>query len=448
MLTRFIRDGLLLSGLLLLAGLLPAVLARPAQADPLPPLLAGRNCGSTTLAALTGLSQDARWDDSRRVAIDDPQGPQLNPAVATAADGTLHLLFNDARNGDDDIFAARSNDGGETWSAGVQVSDAISGTAQIDPAVWIAADGTIHAAWNDDRRWRNDIYTSYSNDGGQTWSENVRANLDSGSEPRSAPQLLGTGDTLLAGWWQRSATGAAGGNLVIVRSSDGGRTWERTEPVNDLTDSVFDGGFSMATDPATERVYAIWPGIPAGAADASQIMLAYSDDAGENWSTPSRINSAEENARKAAPTLAIGEDRLLAAWEDYRDALPQIRLISSSDGENWAASRQVNSAESFAAYDPRLVIDSLGNGHCIYCEELTGGAANIVAAEIDATLELSREAISDEAIGFSQSLLSVAIDRQDTIYAFWTNSTAEGEGMFAASRPGAQNMVYLPVILE
>jgi hypothetical protein len=452
MIARLIRDGLLLGGLLLLAGLLPAALARPAQAEPLPPLLSGRNCGSTVLAALTGrpagLSQDARWNDSRRVAIDDPQGSQLNPAIATSADGTLHLLFNDARNGDDDIFAARSSDGGQTWSAGAQVSDAISGTVQIDPAIWVAANGTIHAAWRDDRRGQNDIYTAYSSDGGQSWSENVRANLDNGSEPRSAPQLLGTADTLLAGWWQRSVTGAIGGNLVIVRSNDGGESWERTEPINALADSVFDGGFDLGLDPATGRSYAVWLGIPAGAADARRIMLAYSDDNGANWSPPRQINAAAETARKAAPALAVGENRLLAAWEDYRDGLPQIRLIGSSDGENWTASRQVNSAESFAAYDPRLLIDSRGQGHCVYCEELTGGGANIVAAEIDAEPALSREPISDEAIGFSQSRLRVAIDRRDNMYAFWTNSTVDGEGMFAASRPGAQHMFYLPIITQ
>lgn len=441
------RCCLLAACLMLL--LIPAPGSRDLRAAPGPPLLSGRDCGSTLLLAMAQLSQDSRWDESNRVAIDNPTSPQRSPAVAVDQDGRLQLLFTDARNDAGDIYTAYSSDFGQTWSTGLQVSDAISGTLQHNPAVWITADGTRHAVWNDERRNLNDIYSAYSSDGGQTWSANIRASLDAGVAPRSAPQLVGTADVLLAGWVQQSTSGAAGGNLTVVRSDDGGQTWMRTDPVNIQPDTVFDGGFNLATHPGTGRLYAVWLGIPVGAGDATQIMLAHSDDAGETWSTPLQINDPTEDDVKAAPVLAIdpGSGRILAAWEEYRNFTPQIRLISSSDGQAWSASVQVDSGTG-SAYDPKLVIDSRGTGHCIYCEEQLSGSANIYAAEIDQALQISSEPISDEPISTSQSLLSVVIDGQDTIYAFWTSGTTSGEGIFAARRPSPPSPVYLPFIVQ
>ncbi len=456
----FIRTCLLAICFVLLIGTVPASTTTPALAAPLPPpVLTGRNCGSTTLTALThvpGLAsvrhpiQDAsRWDASQPVEIDTPTAAQRTPVVAVDQDGTLHLLFTDGRNGDDDIYTARSTDGGQTWTAGVQITDAMTSTQQIDPSVWVAADGSIHAVWKDSRRNLNDIYAAHSSDGGQTWSENIRANLDSGVVLRSAPLLVGNVDVLLAGWVQLSDTGAAGGNLVIVRSTDGGQSWQRSNPVNSMPNTVFDGGFSLVSDPGSGRLYAVWIGIPAGSLAATQILMASSDDGGETWINPVQIHDSAEDARKASPVLAIDKTsgRLLAAWEDYRALTPQVRLVSSSDGQNWSSSVQVDTSEG-SAYNPRLVIDSLGTGHCIFCQERSAGGGTIYAAEIDSANQVSREQVSDELIVTSQSLLTVAIDRQDTIYTFWTNGTATGEGIFTARRPSEKGILYLPLIVR
>lgn len=452
MVSLLVRFCLLTGCLVLPAGSISAPTTSSVHASPEP---AGRNCGSTTLLTYSHgaagsnplLQNEERWDDSRNVAIGTPTAPQRTPAVAVAPDGTLHMLFTDERNGNDDIYAAHSSDGGQTWSAGVNVSDDVTGSRQTNPAIWIAPDNTVHVVWNDNRDGLNHIYTARSSDGGQTWSANIQANLDTGTALKSAPLLTGTSDVLLAGWVQKSDPGATRGDLVAVRSTDGGQTWVRVNQINILANAVLDGGFSLIADSSTGRLYAAWIGIPAGSGNATLVLTSFSDDDGQTWSDPMQVNDPAEDAAKAAPALAVdtANNVLLVAWEDYREFMPMVRLVSSSDGQTWSSSIQL-STDDVAAYDPRLVIDSRGTGHCIFCQENTT-SGHIYAAEIDRSNRVMREQISDEPIGASESLLALTINDENTLYAFWTNSTVNGEGIFTARRPDTPQ-VFLPLILQ
>jgi hypothetical protein len=452
MVSLLVRVCLLIGCLVLPAGSISAPITSPAYASPEP---AGRNCGSTTLLAHSAgpagkspfIQNETRWDDSRNIAIGTPTAPQRTPAVAVAPDGTLHMLFTDERNGNDDIYAARSSDDDQTWSAGMNVSDDVTGSRQTNPAGWIAPDNTVHVVWNDNRGGLNDIYTARSSDGGQTWSANIRVNLDTGTALKSAPLLTGTSDALLAGWVQKSDPDARRGDLVAVRSTDGGQTWIRVNRINILANAVLDGGFSLIADPATGRLYAAWIGIPAGSAEAIQVLMSASDDDGQTWSDPMQVNDPAEDAAKAAPALAVdtANNLLLVAWEDYREFAPVVRLVSSSDGQTWSSSIQV-SADDGAAYTPRLVIDSRGTGHCIFCQENTTGG-HIYAAEIDRSNRVMREQISADPIGAGDSLPALTINDKNTLYAFWTNSTVNGEGIFTARRSDI-SQVFLPLIQQ
>ena len=89
-----------------------------------------------------------------------------------------------------DIFLQVSPDGGKTWNAPVRVNDDLPGVQQYDPNVSVAPNGRLDIAWLDFRNspypendsavspWNNggfqDVYYSYSTDGGRTLSPNAR----------------------------------------------------------------------------------------------------------------------------------------------------------------------------------------------------------------------------------------------------------------------------------
>jgi hypothetical protein len=77
-----------------------------------------------------------------------------------------------------DAIYGRSTDGGKTWTSRVMNDDNPADyNFQWIPNVGIAPNGRVDVAWWDDRegasRVSNDIFYSYSDDNGVTWSKNV-----------------------------------------------------------------------------------------------------------------------------------------------------------------------------------------------------------------------------------------------------------------------------------
>ncbi|MCH7904481.1 MAG: hypothetical protein IH944_07935 [Armatimonadetes bacterium] len=106
------------------------------------------------------------------VAADNSNGP---------TSGNVYLLSSINPPGGDplDVFFARSEDGGLSWSAPVRVNDDPVGTNawQWFGTMSVAPNGRIDAIWNDTRNSGlsniSETFYSYSLDGGRTWSKNV-----------------------------------------------------------------------------------------------------------------------------------------------------------------------------------------------------------------------------------------------------------------------------------
>ena len=92
------------------------------------------------------------------------------------------LLAVDASNGDADIMALHSNDGGQTWSNRIRVNDDALSNGKDQDMVWCSHNerGNIAATWRDRRNVATngfwgvgyDFYYALSNDNGQTFSSN------------------------------------------------------------------------------------------------------------------------------------------------------------------------------------------------------------------------------------------------------------------------------------
>jgi hypothetical protein len=75
---------------------------------------------------------------------------------------------------DGDLFAWRSTDGGKTWSKGHAINDVSSSATEGLHALGSDGKGTLFAAWLDKRGAKGTkLYAARSTDGGATWSKNV-----------------------------------------------------------------------------------------------------------------------------------------------------------------------------------------------------------------------------------------------------------------------------------
>ena len=126
---------------------------------------------------LAELSSGFRVETLPALAVDTTGGPRS---------GNLYLVWQDEVDGNPDVYFARSVDGGRNWSAPMRVTDdAPSPKLQFFPAVAVGPDGKLHVAWYDQRNDNDiaedflDVYYATSEDGGATWSPNVRVTTGS-----------------------------------------------------------------------------------------------------------------------------------------------------------------------------------------------------------------------------------------------------------------------------
>lgn len=111
------------------------------------------------------------------------------PALAADRSGRLFAGWWDSRNGDPDVFVARSPDAGRTWEAPVRLNDDREGAGSDQYLLRLSAadNGRVDAVFldrrNDPRNLSNDTYLTYSADNGRTFAPNVRI-TDKSSDSR------------------------------------------------------------------------------------------------------------------------------------------------------------------------------------------------------------------------------------------------------------------------
>lgn len=162
------------------------------------------------------------------------------------SDGTLHIVYEDkvgtdtvALLGDRDVFTRRSTDGGQTWSEPKQLNDDVpldpkdTGHSQNNPSVSVAPNGRVDAVWwdfrNDQGQFMNDVYYSYSEDNGETWAKNIRAN------DRSIDRRIGVWSN---GYDMRMPIGVASTDKVAVFAWDDTRNADKLTENQDVYTSI------------------------------------------------------------------------------------------------------------------------------------------------------------------------------------------------------------------
>ncbi len=166
-----------------------------------------------------------------RVNDDIGRAGQLYPSMAVDARGTLYLAWHDFRKGDQDIYFAKSTDGGKTFSRNLRMNDDAGTTGQFNPSLAVDADGIVYLAWHDLREGNADIYLAVSRDGGSTFSPNIRLNDDRGDAYQFHPSLgVGKRGTVAVAW-EDYRNGHA--DIFLTHSTNGGATFSPNIRVND-----------------------------------------------------------------------------------------------------------------------------------------------------------------------------------------------------------------------
>lgn len=314
----------------------------------------------------------AQWEPDVRLTTDDDSSyTSYNNAWCIAADGdTLHVVWYDQRDNNWEIYYKRSLDAGAVWS--------VIDTRLTDNPNWsylpsVAVSGSnVHVVWEDDRDGNADVYYKRSTDGGTTWETDFRLTVDPG--PQGQPSVAVSGSYVHVVWADYTIMGNS--EIYYKHSTDGGTTWETQVQISNAN------GFSFGPSVAVSEsnVHVIWPDMrhgftnsevyyrrsldgginwgpetrltdddnfsfdPCVAVSDSNVHVVWQDDRDANneiyhkrstdggaiWGTDNRLTDDPNSS--LGPSVAVSGGNVHVVWQDDRDANDEIYYKRSTDG--------------------------------------------------------------------------------------------------------------------
>lgn len=281
------------------------------------------------------------------------------PKLAFGPDGSLNAIYVVAKVVPGRRFPAaalrfvRSKDDGGSWSAPVTVTDdSVFGSHNFH-SLHVTADGLVYVGWLDGRHGKSAAYAARSADGGKTWSRNQRVSRDEAC-PCCRTSIASAPDGTIYMAWRTVMPGNIR-DVVVSRSTDSGVTW--TDPVRVKADDwVFPGcphaGPALQLDSAGAVHVAWWT----GKEGVAGVYYARSDDGARTFAAPVPLSTAVYYPA-AHVQLATGANGVVAvAWDDARQQPARVTLRVTRDGGKTFGAQTLVSDGSAAAGFPVLAI--------------------------------------------------------------------------------------------
>jgi predicted neuraminidase len=190
-----------------------------------------------------------------------------------------------------------------------------------------------------------------SEDGGRSWSEPTRLPDGVLGPIKNKPVQLANGD-IVAG----SSTEHDGWRVHFERSTDGGKTWSLTPPLNDPRQiSAIQPSILLHGDGRLQAV---------GRTRRSGVFQIWSDDQGQNWGPMTPLGLPNPSAGTDAVTLADG--RHLLVYNHSGTGRSPLNVAVSDDGVAWQGALVLEDAPGEEFSYPAVIQTADGRVHITY----------------------------------------------------------------------------------
>ena len=313
------------------------------------------------------------------VLVDDTVFVASSARVAVADDGTIHVVWVDARDGNDGVYHSRSSDLGLTWSPSVPVDDAPGATNSWEPDIAVnRSGGEVYVVYRDSRTGETNIHVSTSLDGGLTWNPSARVDDASGAAAALHPRIAVSDDGVVyAVWEDRRSTD----QVFFSRSTTEGASWA---PSLQLSPS---GGGSRAYSPAMAakeagRVLVVWQQIETVLGVVTHIASARSVDAGVTWAS-SDVAWGAPSEPLSNPDVALhAAGRAYVTWTSQLAPVQSIRAATTANGGAiWSSPVRVDDTPLSVPSSPgRSSVSLLAGAPFAVWDDLRNGNADVFAS--------------------------------------------------------------------
>jgi hypothetical protein len=224
------------------------------------------------------------------------------PSISVSG-SVVHVVWNDSRDGNLEIYYKRSIDGGITWGADTRLT--INSATSEFPSVSVSG-SVVHVVWYDSRDGNLEIYYKRSIDGGITWGADTR--LTNNADISWYTSISAFGSVVHVVW--TDLRDGSDPEIYYKRSTDGGVSWEAdTRLTNSAGISYFP---SVAVSGSV--VHVVWYDLR----DINyEIYYKRSTDEGLTWGTDTRLTN--NSAVSWYPSVAVSGSTVHVVWQDLRD---------------------------------------------------------------------------------------------------------------------------------
>jgi len=185
-------------------------------------------------------------DFGNSIKLTDSTADQRNSTVAVGSDDKLYVAWQDSRRGNWDIYMSTSTDG-VNWSAETRITD--SNDHQYYPAIVVDSFNKVYVVWEDSRNGNQDIYIGSSNNGfvSKTVSQ-ITSDLAYQGEPAIA---VDSDNTVYVVWTDKRISGE---NDIYGAASNNG-PWTNVAIVNNENNQ---SNPAIATESEGSILHLVW----------------------------------------------------------------------------------------------------------------------------------------------------------------------------------------------
>jgi len=275
--------------------------------------------------------------------------------IADTVSGAVTAWFGgtDEKDPDVGIWVSRHVEG--QWTYPVEVANGVESSTKRypcwNPVLFQSKEGPLllfYKVGPDPRQWWGMLITS--TDHGKTWSEPKKLPDGIVGPIKNKPVRLANGDLLCP-----TSSEHAGWRVHMERTADLGKTWSKTEPLNN--------GKAIAAIQPSILIHSDTRLQALGRSKQGRIWQSWSNDAGITWSPMTLIDLPNPNSGTDAVTLSDG--RHLLVYNHISKGRSPLNVAISEDGKSWQAALILEDQAGEYSY-PAVIQANNGSVHITY----------------------------------------------------------------------------------
>lgn len=341
------------------------------------------------------------------------------PSIAVDSGNNLHVVWQDATPGNDDIYYKKYSGG--SWSGVTNISN--NGANSRNPSIAVDTANNLHVVWHDFTPGVNpDIY--YSKYSAAAWSAPAAIAATAGTS--ALPSVVTDTSNNVHVLWADDTDGDYDVNFSKYTTS-----WSAPANVSSNAGSSMGTSVASVTIDSSNNLYAVWHDDTSGNHE-----IYYSTYNGTSWSAPANISS---NAGVSeVPTISILGTTLYVVWQD--DISGDDDIWFSKYTGAWSGPVNLNSSAGVNSLYPNLPFKVPSTSPEMVWTEGNANPFTVTFQYVDTTVPSAVGAVNDGTGGDIDF-----VNTTNTLSANWTAATDAESGIFKywtgiGTAPGATDI--------